>query len=58
MVAAFVGGLRSIDVHGDDYRRRVDDIDSLADREIRIHVRHEQPAARPAHPGDARSRPG
>jgi len=35
MVATFVGGLRSIDVHGDDYRRRVDDIDSLADREIR-----------------------
>jgi len=35
MVAAFVGGLRSLDVHGDDYRRRVDDIDSLADREIR-----------------------
>ena len=28
-------GLRSVDVHGDDYRRRVDDIDSLADREIR-----------------------
>jgi uncharacterized protein YaaN involved in tellurite resistance len=35
MVATFVGGLRAIDVHGDDYRRRVDDIDSLADREIR-----------------------
>jgi uncharacterized protein YaaN involved in tellurite resistance len=35
MVAAFVGSLRSIDVHGDDYRRRVDDIDNLADREIR-----------------------
>jgi len=35
MVAAFVGGIRSLDVHGDDYRRRVDDIDSLADREIR-----------------------
>jgi uncharacterized protein YaaN involved in tellurite resistance len=35
MVATFVGGLRSIDVHGDDYRRRVDDIDGLADREIR-----------------------
>ena len=35
MVTAFVGGLRGLDVHGDDYRRRVDDIDSLADREIR-----------------------
>jgi uncharacterized protein YaaN involved in tellurite resistance len=35
MVATFIGGVRSIDVHGDDYRRRVDDIDSLADREIR-----------------------
>jgi hypothetical protein len=35
MVAMFVGGLRSIDVHGDDYRRHVDDIDTLADREIR-----------------------
>jgi uncharacterized protein YaaN involved in tellurite resistance len=35
MVATFVGSVRSIDVHGDDYRRRVDDIDSLADREIR-----------------------
>jgi uncharacterized protein YaaN involved in tellurite resistance len=35
MVTTFLGGLRSIDVHGDDYRRRVDDIDSLADREIR-----------------------
>jgi uncharacterized protein YaaN involved in tellurite resistance len=35
MVATFVGGLRSIDVHGDEYRRRVGDIDSLADREIR-----------------------
>ena len=35
MVAAFVGGIRSLDVHGDDYRRRVDDIDTLADREIR-----------------------
>lgn len=35
MVTAFIGGLRTVDVHGDDYRRRVDDIDSLADREIR-----------------------
>jgi uncharacterized protein YaaN involved in tellurite resistance len=35
MVAIFIAGLRAIDVHGDDYRRRVDDIDSLADREIR-----------------------
>jgi uncharacterized protein YaaN involved in tellurite resistance len=35
MVATFVGGLRAVDVHGDDYRRRVDDIDGLADREIR-----------------------
>ena len=35
MVTTFVGGLRSVDVHGDDYRRRVDDIDGLADREIR-----------------------
>jgi uncharacterized protein YaaN involved in tellurite resistance len=35
MVAGFVNGLRGIDVRGDDYRRRVDDIDSLADREIR-----------------------
>ena len=32
MVTTFVGGLRSVDVHGDDYRRRVDDIDGLADR--------------------------
>ncbi|HEY6469285.1 MAG TPA: toxic anion resistance protein [Candidatus Dormibacteraeota bacterium] len=35
MVATFISGIRSVDVHGDDYRRRVDDIDSLADREIR-----------------------
>jgi len=35
LVTAFLGGLRTVDVHGDDYRRRVDDIDSLADREIR-----------------------
>ncbi len=35
LVATFVGSVRAIDVHGDDYRRRVDDIDSLADREIR-----------------------
>ena len=35
MVTTFVGGLRSMDVHGDDYRRRADDIDGLADREIR-----------------------
>jgi hypothetical protein len=35
MVATFIGGLRAIDVHGDDYRRRIDDVDSLADREIR-----------------------
>jgi hypothetical protein len=35
MVTAFIGGLRTVDIRGDDYRRRVDDIDSLADREIR-----------------------
>ena len=57
MVSTFVGSLRSIDVHGDDYRRRVDDIDSLADREIRStsdmsNRLLDRPAAR-----DARSRP-
>ena len=35
LVAAYVSGISDLDVHGDDYRRRVDDIDALADREIR-----------------------
>jgi uncharacterized protein YaaN involved in tellurite resistance len=35
MVSTFVAGIRTADVHGDDYRRQVDDIDTLADREIR-----------------------
>ena len=35
MVVAFVDGITALDVHGDDYRRRVDDIGSLAEREIR-----------------------
>lgn len=35
MVSAFVDGIAALDVHGDQYRRRVDDIDTLAEREIR-----------------------
>ncbi|MBJ7610338.1 MAG: toxic anion resistance protein [Candidatus Dormibacteraeota bacterium] len=35
MVSAFVDGIAALDVHGDRYRRRVDDIDTLAEREIR-----------------------
>ena len=35
VVTAFVDGITALDVHGDEYRRRVDDISALADREIR-----------------------
>jgi uncharacterized protein YaaN involved in tellurite resistance len=35
IVEAFVEELGSLDVHGDEYRRRVDDINGLGDREIR-----------------------
>lgn len=35
LVAAFVDGISDLDVHGDEFRRRVDYIDALADREIR-----------------------
>lgn len=35
MVEAFVKEIGALDVHGDEYRRRVDDINGLGDREIR-----------------------
>ena len=35
LVEAFVDEIGSLDVHGDEYRRRVDDINGLGDREIR-----------------------
>jgi uncharacterized protein YaaN involved in tellurite resistance len=35
MVGGFVDTITGLDVHGDDYRRRVDDINGMADREIR-----------------------
>lgn len=35
LVAAFVDGISDLDVHGDEFRRSVDYIDALADREIR-----------------------
>ena len=35
LVAAFVDGISTLDVHGDEYHRRVDDIGAMADREIR-----------------------
>ena len=35
LVAAFVDGIADLDVHGDEYRRKVDDIDTLAEREMR-----------------------
>jgi uncharacterized protein YaaN involved in tellurite resistance len=34
VVDDFVGAITGLDVHGDDYRRRVDDINGMADREI------------------------
>ncbi len=35
IVEAFVEEMGSLDVHGDEYRRRVEDINGLGDREIR-----------------------
>ncbi|MFL6241204.1 MAG: toxic anion resistance protein [Actinomycetes bacterium] len=35
VVGDFVATITGLDVHGDDYRRRVDDINGMADREIR-----------------------
>jgi uncharacterized protein YaaN involved in tellurite resistance len=35
MVGGFVDTITGLDVHGDDYRRRVDDINGMAEREIR-----------------------
>jgi uncharacterized protein YaaN involved in tellurite resistance len=35
VVAAFVDSVTGLDVHGDDYRRKIDDINALAEREVR-----------------------
>jgi uncharacterized protein YaaN involved in tellurite resistance len=35
VVATFVDSVTGLDVHGDDYRRRIDDINGLAEREVR-----------------------
>jgi uncharacterized protein YaaN involved in tellurite resistance len=35
LVEDFVGTITGLDVHGDEYRRRVDDINGMAEREIR-----------------------
>jgi uncharacterized protein YaaN involved in tellurite resistance len=35
VVATFVDSVTGLDVHGDDYRRKIDDINGLAEREVR-----------------------
>src|SRR3954454_19937206 len=36
LVVSYVESVATLDVHGDEYRRRVDDINGIADREIRL----------------------
>ena len=35
VVASFVDTVAAMDIHGDDYRRKIDDVNGLAEREIR-----------------------
>ena len=35
LVTSYVESVATLDVHGDDYRRRVDDVNAIGDREIR-----------------------
>ena len=36
LVSSYVESVATLDVHGDEYRRRVDDVNGIADREIRL----------------------